>query len=122
MMYNLTMRKLLSAIVLIVLVIMIVNLARASYESYKKLHSLNSDQNQLKALKLKNNELKKDLAEKQSDYFLEKEARDKLGFGKAGETAIVVRDINLDSVKKTQAENEKKPNFEKWLEILKINL
>lgn len=121
MMYNLTMRKLLSIIVILVLIFTTINLAKGSYDSYKKLKEVNSGQGDLNSLRLKNDELKKELSQKQSDFALEKEARDKLGYGKAGETAIVVHDVNLSS-KVNNSMQKQKSNLQKWLELLKISL
>lgn len=121
MMYNLTMRKFLSIFLIIILALAIFNLAKGSFESYSKLQELNQGQSELSGLKDKNQQLRSLVKLKQSDFAIEKEARDKLGFGRAGETAIVVQDQNLNS--KEQSSGQKsKANFSKWLEFLKINL
>ncbi len=120
-MYNLTMRKLLSIGVIIILIVTISNLARGSYDSYKKLKEINSNQNDLKSLKIKNQELTQKVSLKQSEFSLEKEARDKLGYGKQGETIIVLQDGDLNSNEASSIQKEKS-NFTKWLELLKINL
>ena len=121
MLYNLTMRKLLSIVVIVILIVTISNLARGSFESYNKLKEINSNQNDLKSLKKENQELKQKVSFKQSDFFLEKEARDKLGFGKQGETTIVLqdRDFTLEEASSVQKD---KSNLTKWLELLQINL
>ncbi len=115
------MRKLLSIIVILILIITSVNLAKGSYDSYKRLKEVNSGQGDLNSLKTKNDELKKELSQKQSDFAIEKEARDKLGFGKPGETAIVVHDANLATTVSNSTQSQQS-NLQKWLELLKINL
>lgn len=63
-----------------------------------------------------------ELAEKlkyvRSEEFVEKEARDKLGMGKEGETAVVVpKDLIEKEVEKAEKEEPKKvPNWRLWKE------
>src|SRR3989344_6078670 len=50
----------------------------------------------VRSQELENQELKKRLAEVQSPEFIEKEARDKLGLGKEGETIVVLPKTELE--------------------------
>lgn len=119
MLYNLTMRKLLTFIVMFFLLALIVNSVRASLESYQKLHELSSGKDQLDKLKVKNSELKQELTEKQSDFFVEQEARNRLGLEKTGETIIVLQDEKIGASVKAVDQKEKS-NLQKWLDLLKI--
>lgn len=114
------MRKILSLIIIAALLLVIFNLAQGSYESFFKLSEVTNNQGDLKSLQLKNNDLKKKLSNSQTDFYLEKEARDKLGYGRAGETIIVVKDSELADNKSPKGQTEVS-NIEKWLELLKIN-
>ncbi len=119
MLYNLTMRKLLSYIIIIFLVALIFNSIKASFESYQKLNELGGSRDQLEKLKVKNSELKKELTEKQSDFFVEQEARNRLGLEKAGDTTIILQDQKSISPEK-KTDQKKESNLQKWLDLLRI--
>lgn len=73
----------------------------------------------LDKLRIKNEELKKQLEYVNSDAFIEKEARDKLGLGKAGETILILPE-NLEIIGVNQPEisaNQSLPNWEKWWKL-----
>jgi len=61
--------------------------------------------------------LRKRLAEVSSDAFVEREARDKLGMGKEGETILILPDQNLNPKSQVPNPNENKPNWRKWWEL-----
>lgn len=121
MLYNLTMRKLLSLIIITILLFTIFGFAKGSYNSFNKLNQINSNQSELNDLKTINNQLKEKLNEKQSDFYIEKEARDKLGYGRSGETVIVVKDSELD-INQSEKDEKEKSNIEKWMKLLKFTL
>lgn len=102
------------------MLLVIYNLAQGSYESFYKLSQVTNNQGDLKSLQIKNNDLKKKLSDSQTDFYLEKEARDKLGYGRAGETIIVLKESDLTDNKSAKEEAESS-NIEKWLKLLKIN-
>jgi cell division protein FtsB len=115
------MRKLLSLIVISGLLIVIFNLAKGSFESYTKLSQVTGKETDLKSLQLKNSQLKKKLTADQSDFYFESQARDKLGYGRSGETIIVVKDSEINA-NKSEKEKKENSNIEKWLKLLKISL
>lgn len=59
-----------------------------------------------------NQKLKKRLAEVQSPEFIEKEAREKLGLGKEGETIVVLP--SQESGARSQEPGASGPNWRKW--------
>lgn len=70
-------------------------------------------------LELKNKELKSKLSEVKSPEFIEKEARDKLGLAKEGETVVVIPHEELEKVLGEQKKEEIKrlPNWQGWLRL-----
>lgn len=62
-----------------------------------------------------NRQLKNDLAYKESDEFVEKEAREKLNFAREGEE-IAILPIREEIEK--EEEKEEIPNWRKWLKLL----
>lgn len=64
-----------------------------------------------------NERLKEKLAEVSSPEFVEREAREKLGYGKAGETLIIFPRQN-DANPKPQISNpNNEPNWRKWWKL-----
>jgi hypothetical protein len=68
--------------VIAVLLLINFNLTRGSYESYQKLTEINKEQLKVKDLELKNSELQKEFQRRESVYFIEQEARNRLGFSR----------------------------------------
>lgn len=113
------MRKLLTFIVIFFLLALIVNSVKASFDSYQRLNQLSGGKDQLEKLKVKNSQLKKELTEKQSDFFVEQEARNRLGLEKTGDTIIVLQDEKIGATTKEAGQKEK-TNLQKWFDLLKI--
>lgn len=70
---------------------------------------------QLQQEEAKNQALKKKLAEIDSPKFIEKEAREKLGYGKEGETILILPDQK--EVDSSQLTVDSKPNWQKWWDL-----
>ncbi len=68
-------------------------------------------QSQLQQAQAKNQELKKRLAEVDNPQFIEKEARDKLGYAKEGETILVLPTQSDQTSPQTE---DNTPNWKKW--------
>ncbi len=64
----------------------------------------------------KNQELKKRLADLKKPEFIEREAREKLGMGRLGESIIIMPPITISPVKKQEARELE--NWEKWWKLL----
>lgn len=60
----------------------------------------------------KNQELKKRLADVKKPEFIEREAREKLGMGRPGESILIMPPITITPVKKQEARELE--NWEKW--------
>lgn len=98
---------------------LIVSFSRDLWGLWQKSGEIEKSQMALEKLKIKNEELKKQLEYVGSDAFIEKEARDKLGLGKAGETILVLPE-NLGSIGVNPSEisaNQNLPNWEKWWKL-----
>lgn len=65
------------------------NLVRGAWESYQNAGRLLEAEERLKRAQEENQKLKDDMVFKSSPYFVEKEARDRLGLAKSGETVII---------------------------------
>jgi len=66
----------------------------------------------------KNQELKAGISESQTEDYLEKEAREKLGLKKPGEEVVAIKKIQSEEKQKEQ--KEEKSLWQKILEFLKI--
>jgi cell division protein FtsB len=61
-----------------------------------------------------NKRLKAKLSEVQTPEFVEKEARERLGYGKEGETIVVVPEQAQIQNSDNKSSNEAEPNWKKW--------
>lgn len=69
-------------------------------------------------LEIKNKELKSKLADIQSPQFIEEEVRNKLGFGKAGETMVIIPEEKIKQVLGTsESAAIRLPNWLGWLKV-----
>jgi len=66
----------------------------------------------------KNQELKAGISESQTEDYLEKEAREKLGLKKPGEEVVAIKKIQSEEKQKEQ--KEEKSLWQKFLEFFKI--
>lgn len=112
------MRKIITFVLIITLVIVNVNLIKGSYDSAEKLKQIDIQDDKVKGLQDQNLSLKADLKKSDSQFYIEQQARDKLGFSKSGETTVILQDQNIS--KSGVAKSEKpKTNLEKWLELIR---
>ncbi len=69
-------------------------------------------------LEAKNKELKEKLAQIKSPAFIEKQARDKLGFSKPGETVIIIPEQKIKEILgASQSARIRLPNWQGWLKV-----
>ncbi|HSX57813.1 MAG TPA: hypothetical protein VLE47_00890 [Candidatus Saccharimonadales bacterium] len=113
------MRKIISLITIAALVLINFNLLKASFETSQKLSGLNVEEAKVKDLQTKNDQLSKELAKESSDYFIEQEARNLLGYGRAGETSIVMESSEIKK-QTEQKSTPEKSNLEKWVDLVKF--
>ena len=89
-----------------------VRLSRNVWKLWKAGERIKDAESGVRSQELENQELQKRLAEVQSPEFIEREAREKLGLGKEGETIIVLPPQNEKSNTQYSISNE--PNWKKW--------
>lgn len=87
--------KILSLLILIGGLMIIVNLFSSSRSLLKRKDIFLEKEKELKELEKKNLELKGKLKKVQSEEFVEKEAREKLGMGKKGEVVVILPEFEL---------------------------
>lgn len=70
-------------------------------------------------LEIKNKELKKKLSDIQSPEFIEKEARNKLGLSKKGETVVVITEEKIKQIlgASGSAQEVRLPNWLGWFRV-----
>jgi cell division protein FtsB len=88
--------KLAAWVILMVGVVAAANSGASVWRLYKASGRLHEEQRQLAEAKATQDQLKKKLAEVQTQEFVEKEAREKLGLGKDGEVVVVIPKETLE--------------------------
>lgn len=83
------------------------------------------EKERIEALKKENEELQRKIRETQSEEFIEKQIRDKLGLVKEGEIVVVLPDEETVRSFAPKIENEEDilpdPNWKKWLNLFTSN-
>lgn len=109
--------RLISAICLIFGLYLIVSFSRDLWNLVKKEGEIQEANLRLGKLKVKNEQLEKQLQLVESPGFVEKEAREKLGLTKEGETVLIlpenIEEKDGNSQSYTLGE-QKIPNWQKW--------
>ena len=106
-------RRLIAIAVLTLGLFFIFNLAKDTAGLWQKAEIVKKAQEKREEEEKKNQEFKRTLEFTQTDEFVEKQARDKLGLAKPGETVVI-----LYSPEATQSVTpEALPNWEKWLKL-----
>ncbi len=106
-----------AGIILVVLVI-IYNLLVQIKDALKSGDRLSAAAEVVYKQEAKNRELKKKLAEVNSIEFIEKQARNKLGLSKIGETIVIIPEEKLKSVLGvTQSAEIRLPNWLGWWKV-----
>jgi len=98
-------------ITIIILVYLIISSIKSVLELRKTGQMVGEYEQELEAVKKQNQELKERLNEVKKPEFIEREAREKLGLGKPGESIVIMPKITIMPEKKKE-----KPlaNWEKW--------
>lgn len=102
-----------------VLLIFAYNLIGQIFNTLKSEDRLSYATEQLYELEKKNKALNKRLAEIKSEYFVEQQARDKLGLVREEETVVIIPEEKIKQVLGTQkqAEEPRLPNWQGWLRL-----
>lgn len=90
-----------------------VRLGENVWRLWKAGERIRDAEKQVKQEEQENQELRKRLTEVQSPEFIEKEAREKLGLGKEGETIVVLPKAELEP-SFARASERRQPNWRKW--------
>jgi cell division protein FtsB len=105
-------------IVILVSLFMIISLSRSVMDLWEKRAIVKQEQERLSVLSKKHEELTKKFEMVQTPAFIEKEARERLGMAKEGETVIIMGDSSLPQ---QQAEGKafndvsrQEPNWKRW--------
>lgn len=110
-------RKVISYILIILSLFFTFNLARGVYDSYKNKSKLQEVHEQLPEAQSQNKQLKKDLDYKQSEFFVEKEARDKLNLAKKDEVVAIFPQLGTREQASSKRDKPLK-NWRKWQKLL----
>ncbi len=120
--YLKTKLKLISRIsILLFTILLSISLLKSINNITSSNQKIQDAQNKLKELKKQNEELKIKVEGVQTQDFIEKQARDKLGLAKPGETVVVLPDPEL--LKKLAPERPSEetelpdPNWKKWAKL-----
>lgn len=112
------MRKLLTFLIVTILIILNISLIKGSYQSSEKLAEISQQEAKVQELEAKNKTLRTELEKRNSPYYIESEARDRLNFGRSGETTIVVEDQVLIPSGSEKKSSDNKSNLEKWFDLI----
>jgi len=108
-------RKLFTGLIILLGLYLIVSFSRDIFGLLNKTKETGKEQEKLDGLKADNVNLKQQLEYVQSNEFIEKEARDKLGMAKEGE-AVVLMPENVSKSSENQIQGEV-PNWKKWWQL-----
>lgn len=111
------MRKLLTLIFIAILVLLNINFIKGSYQAYLKLTEISKEESKVDELEAKNLELKKELQNHDTVYFIEQEARNRLGYGKQGETTIVIESSEIGQAAR-EKQKQQRSNLQSWFAFI----
>lgn len=111
-------RKIIIAVVILIVLVIAYNILIQITDALKSGERLSSQAEVVYQLEAKNRQLKKKLSEVQSPQFIEEQARNKLGLGKAGETIVIIPEEKLKQVLGTsQSAEVRLPNWLGWWKV-----
>ena len=116
-------KKLIPSLIIIFSLYLIVSLSRQIFDLVQKEKIIGKEQLKLEQLKVETLVLKEQLGYVQSEEFTEKEAREKLGMTKEGETVVILPEDFEEMVEQSQGavETEEIPNWKQWLGLFDFN-
>lgn len=95
----------------------IIVLSRQFLEFFNSGDRVKQSQEEVQKLEAENAKLREEKDFRETNFFVEKEAREKLGYGIEGESTVVFRQQQATPEAKAVV-GEEKPNWLKWLEFL----
>lgn len=105
--------RLITTVILILGLYFLWTLSRSTYDLWQRDERVKEVREKRIAAEKENQELKKKLEFAQSPEFVEKQARDKLGLTKPGETVVILPPLEATQT----AVVENLPNWKKWLQL-----
>ena len=114
------MRKIILYIIILFQIALIISLVRGVQLSRKSAIRIASMQETKAKLVEEREKLKKEEEYVQSEYYLEKVARDELHLSKPGETVVIVPELIVSQNSEQRIFNieKEKPNWLKWWEVI----
>ncbi|MDD5415390.1 MAG: septum formation initiator family protein [Candidatus Daviesbacteria bacterium] len=111
-------RKITSGLIILVVLFIVYNLVNQIIEVTRSGERLSEAADAVYKLEVKNKQLKSELAQIQSQEFIEEEIRDKLGFSRKGETVVVIPEEKLKAVLgASQSAQVRLPNWLGWWKV-----
>lgn len=106
-------------IILIIGLVMAIRTGTNVYRLWRAGDQVEEQTKAVEAARLENERLKQELAKAQNPETVEKEAREKLGYGREGETIVIVpKEENPGTNKANEANSQKtEPNWKKWWKL-----
>jgi len=114
-------KKFVGYFILLLLVLMTASIIRNIGKVRAIRNEVAKEKERIEKLKAENEELQRKIEETQSDEFIERQIRDKLGLTKEGEIVVVLPDEEILRSLAPKIENEEDtlpdPNWKKWLKL-----
>jgi cell division protein DivIC len=101
--------------IIIVGVVLSFSLARNLYSTYQNSHILTDAQTKLDSLQRENTQLRQKVADANQMDFIIREARDKLGLVKPGETVVVLQRPSEATATATLSAQPVRPVWKQWV-------
>ena len=111
----------LNYIIVFVCLLLLVSLIRNAFKIKKANEKILEAEQSVEKLKAESGELEEKVKKFKSDYFVEQQLRDKLGFAKEGETIVVLPEDGvlkkLAPSREVEEEVLPDPNWKKWIRL-----
>lgn len=112
---NILSRRIIHLIIIGVSAVLVVNLSRSIWDLWRRRDILGEREAVLRRLKEEHARLQSELEYTQSPAFIEKEARNRLGLGREGETVVLMPNDKFQMTnEKTEEKTINIPNWKKW--------
>ena len=103
---------------LVIGLILVIRTAGNVYRLWKAGGRVEEAQRKLAQAEKENEQLNRQLSEVQTPYFMERQVREKLGYGKPGEIVMVLsEDSSQDPESNNQDMGAKDPNWKRWRKL-----
>ena len=94
--------------------VLVATLPRSIYQLWQRRDIVSEREQELKRIQAENERLKTNLREVQTPGFVERQAREKLGMVKEGETLVIMPNDKLQMTNGEEEKEKSTPNWEKW--------